>query len=217
MKNLLALVFVLLFTLSVTACGSNSSKDDILSQVSNKSTDKAKATEIILTLCNSDDPDEIKELVTDNDDEMIDRIIEAFPGDDYNVKLEKFGKYKDYIVYKYTLTRDSEPGRSVSGLEIFKKKNGKMYIANDVETINAFTEDCTCNNCNGTGTGTTVQNACGICGGTGVQYYPNSYYDSALNMWVGETRACSGCGGSGGHSTNSSACTNCDGVGFVLD
>lgn len=37
---------------------------------------------------------------------------------------------------------------------------------------------------------------CGICGGSGLQYIPNQYYDQIMG-WMGGYIACSGCGGSG--------------------
>ena len=79
-------------------------------------------------------------------------------------------------------------------------------------------ETLKCHTCSGSGTIVTGNpTACSACGGVGTQYIPNAYFDTALNMWMGQTIACAGCGGSGQIGVGGTvACGTCGGIGLLF-
>ncbi len=95
---------------------------------------------------------------------------------------------------------------------------GRMVLvkADDGFRVTSDFGDHSCGSCGGAGViaQTSGESVCAICGGTGQQYIPNAYYDSALNTWQGQYMVCSGCGGSG-YFTTYRVCNACGGFGII--
>lgn len=118
------------------------------------------------------------------------------------------GKFMLYVI-KYT--RD---GQELKGPELFTKEDGKLKLYLNLSELETVYKSLLCPDCGGSGTIHTGAIVCGICSGTGQQWYPNVFFDG--NMWQGAFQACSGCGGSGFTDPGTVvACPRCGGVGMI--
>ena len=93
----------------------------------------------------------------------------------------------------------------------FRERNGKFVYDLNREVF----EHLFCPACGGSGFHTEGGVICAICGGAGVQYIPNQWFDGT--MWHGNYVGCSGCGGSGYAVMPSTVpCSTCGGSGINL-
>ncbi len=219
MKKLMTMVLALALACSLTACG-NSKKatksshrdDDSKPTVSETNT----VEECLTAVLNARSAAELDGWITDNFDGYYEQMKGHFPADDYVVSVEKLGEFQEREVYTFTITEAGKSDAPVSGVEVFKKDGTQYRVETNQEFIGKLVEECTCRTCDGSGKLVTSNHVCGVCAGTGVQYYPNTYYDAATNMWMGETRACSGCAGAGTLGGAASECPTCHGHGLAF-
>ena len=211
MKKLAALFLAGILCLTFAACGGGTTKI-------NKA-DGLSAEECYLGVIESNSAKEMSEYTYgDAAEDYYDNVEHLFGGDDFSVKAEYSGKYKEYDVFYLTVTSKSNKSKQMSNFELFKKVDNDYLLVLGRDLINEVNRECVCPTCGGTGGASTHGNACAICAGTGVQYYPNSYFDAGTGMWMGETRACSGCGGAGYlGGTTSGNCGTCHGRKYVFD
>lgn len=211
MKKLAVLFMVVMVVLSFAACG-NGDIDSI------DKSDGLSAEECYLGVINSKSAEEMCEYTYGDDaTEFYGNVEKIFGDDSFTVKAEHSGQYKGYEVYYMTVKSKTDKSKQMSNFELFKEKDGSYYLVLDSDLINEVNRECKCPTCDGSGAATVGGNACAICAGTGVQYYPNTYYDAGTGMWMGETRACSGCGGAGYLGGSSASCHTCDGRRYVFD
>lgn len=228
MKKITALLLAILTVLTLSACKDKKTSNKNDETENEPKSSQSQSTENPSSLTKTDDElaketlerlmaaktyEDLTPIVTKNSQEYFNGVRGISSLDDYKVTVKKIGDYKDYVFYNYELIAQNDPENTKKGVELFKKENGNLIIENDPTIQGEIVQNCVCPTCSGSGN-ITSQNTCGICGGLGTQYYPNAYYDAAMQMWMGETRACSGCGGAGHHGSNTSSCNNCGGVGF---
>lgn len=214
MKKLLVLLMAMLMLFSLCACGDEGeNKKDDPSGSSSLDEETMNAKECLSKLLNSDDAEELEKLVTTPSEEYFENVNNAYPDNDYKIKAKKIGSHDGLDVYHFEVNKKSDSSFSVKGIELFRETEDGMIIENSQDVINEFLEDCTCSDCGGSGSVVSGGTPCAICAGTCVQYFPNTYFDPATNMWMGETRACSGCAGAGTVGAISRTCGNCDGYG----
>ena len=209
MKKIVALLLAVLVVFSMAACGSKSDID---------ASDGISVEECFLAVAYSKSAKEMaKYLCAGDAEEYYGRVKNLFGGDTYTVTAEFSGTYKDYEVFYLTVKSKTDKSKEMKNFEIFKKVGNDYKLALDAKTINEINENCVCPTCNATGTAMGGGTACAICAGTGVQYYPNAYYDAGTGMWQGETRACSGCAGAGYLGGSVKTCTTCKGRKYVFN
>lgn len=209
MKKIVALLLAVLVVFSMAACGSKSNID---------ASDGISVEECYNAVIRSKSAAEMnKYLSTNNANEYFFKVQNLFGGVKCEASAEYAGKYADYEVYYITIRDLDNKSKTMSNFEIFKKEGNNYYLALDAKTINEINENCVCPTCNATGTAMGGGTACAICAGTGVQYYPNAYYDAGTGMWQGETRACSGCAGAGYLGGSKKTCTTCKGRKYVFN
>ncbi len=216
MKKIIALALAIMMVFSFVACtDSDSTRDKGRGKSSDRETVSVK--ECVAAVLNAENTEELKPYISSYTDEYAEQIMEAYPNDDYKVSVEKLGKFEEFEVYCCSITSASDPDYSNKFVSPFKKTDDGYLMECDADVLNRIASDCVCGTCNGTGSLTTGANTCGICAGTGVQYFPNAYFDAALQMWMGETRACSGCAGAGSFGGTSTVCPTCNGSCLVFD
>lgn len=219
MKKWMAVLLVLVLVLicALTACGKNKISHDDGDNGGETEVEQGRtAQECLSAVVNAKAPEDMDDLVTNNYDGYFDRIKETLPADKYTVTANKIGSYGEHDVYSCTIKETAKPESSITCLEVFKKGDGGYRIETNQEILDEIVEKCMCGTCNGSGKTAVQGNTCAICAGTGVQYYPNTYYDAATNMWMGETRACSGCAGAGTLGGAASECPTCHGHGLAF-
>ena len=189
MKKLsIFMVLVVLCTVLFTSCDktdgkttteketspvSTTSEATTLSAEEQAAADKeaAEAKKCVETLLLSKDPDEMKKILRNSDDEYIQDVIDGFPDEDYVVAVKKLGDYKDYKVYFVELTRASDEEYFFDGIQIFAQGTNGLIIDLDTTIENEIIEKHGCRTCDGQGiTGYdevhNVEYVCDICDGT---------------------------------------------------
>ncbi|MBQ8550341.1 MAG: hypothetical protein IJ426_03275 [Clostridia bacterium] len=210
MKRFAALFLAVLVVFSMAACGS-----EPVSTVD--PTDGMSVEECYLAIMDSKNAEEMSEYIcVGKAEDYYSNVEKLFGGDTFTVSADYSGTYGGYEVYYLTIKSKTDKSKTMSNFEIFKKEGDDYKLALDAETISKINTECLCPTCKGVGSFTTGGNACGICGGTGVQYYPNAYFDAGTNMWMGETRACSGCAGAGHMGGTTTNCSTCHGRKYVF-
>lgn len=215
MKRFIAVALAMIMVCSLTACGkSKRSKKD-----NDKDPDKAEtftAQDCLSAVIHADCAEDLDDLTTNNYDGYFEKLQTIFPKEKYIATAEKVTDYKEYEVYECEIKEASNPDSKFHCFEVFKKGGKGYLIETDQAVIDEIVEKYRCSTCQGSGKLAAQGNACAICSGTGVQYYPNAYYDAALQMWMGETRACSGCAGPGTVGGMTETCHRCQGHGVVF-
>ncbi len=224
MKKWMAVLVAMLLVVSLTACGDskkqkskndddddNGSPDSTVSQ-----TDVELAEECYEDVLNAKSAGELDGLVTDNYDGYYAKVRDAFPESSYAASLEKVCDYEEYEVYSCEIKDCVKDEVLVTGYEVFKRNGDRYLLVSEDAVLQAVSTKFRCGVCAGSGSQMTQGNTCAICGGTGVQYQANAYYDAALQMWMGQTTACPGCAGSGKVGAVTSVCSNCGGRGLVF-
>lgn len=210
MKKLAALFLAVLVVFSMAACGSEPT-------TTIDKTDGMSAEECFLAIAYADSVEEMANYICVGEaKDYYERVKSLFGGDTFSVTAEFSGTYEDYEVFYLTIKSKTDKSKEMANFEIFKKVGDDYKLALDAEAISKINTECLCPTCKGAGAFTTGGNTCGICGGTGVQYYPNAYFDAGTNMWMGETRACSGCAGAGHFGGSTKTCSTCHGRKYVF-
>lgn len=176
-----------------------------------------KAEECLLGLLNSSTHDEISKYVTESSESYSENLLRLFPKSDYTVNLKALGSLEGHDFFAYTIKSKSDNTVNASGIEVFTSTDKGYVVENNTEVLEKLKTACFCKTCKGTGTISAGGNTCGICGGTGQQYYPAVYYDAALHMWQGQFMACSGCGGAGHTGGSTVICPACHGNKLCLN
>lgn len=139
------------------------------------------------------------------------QLIDYYPNEEYTLNMGFKAKFNEYDIYYYDVHYSGELFES--GYALLLRDTDRYKLCANKEVQQGLVDAYGCPTCNATGQiSTGAPTTCAICGGTGSQYYPNMYYDSTLNMWMGQHMACSGCGGSGQTGGAASAvCSTCNG------
>ncbi len=211
MKKIAALFLVVLVVFSMAACG-NASTPTI------DTTDGVSVEECFLAIAYSKSAEEMAKYVSVGDaKDYYGNVKNLFGGDTYTVKAEFAGTFENYEVFYLTIKSNTDKSKEMKNFEIFQKVGDDYKLALDADAISKINTECLCPTCKGAGNFTSGGTACAICAGTGVQYYPNAYFDAATGLWQGETRACSGCAGAGYMGGSAKTCTTCKGRKYVFN
>lgn len=171
----------------------------------------------MLGVLNADSAEALDPSVTENSDIIANRILQLFPDDhNYTVEMKKLGSYKEHDAYECTIRNRTDPNYSNTTVELLLRKDSGYEIETNQDIISEIASNCICPGCGGAGFFSSGGNVCGICGGTGQQYYPAVYFDVALQMWQGQFQACSGCAGAGRTGFIQIPCSICHGICYVF-
>ena len=173
------------------------------------------ATQCMHSILQAKTAEEMDAFLTDGTKEKTTMLLEHYPDGEANITMRHAAQYKNYDIFYYTISYKDVDFKEENITILCRGKTGYQLCLEDAvnkEIVTTFT----CSQCGGGGKTITSDPAvCGICGGTGVQWNPNVYFDSTLNMWMGQNVACSGCGGSGQMSgVNQITCSGCNGLGL---
>lgn len=231
MKRAIAIVSVIAVVMSFAACGNTLSPSGLsVGKVTPvQTTTTAPTPEIqwpnddlalqcMEAVVNCPSAEELAPYLTNDSQDQAESLAEIGSPGQYTVDAQYKGEYKGYDMYIMAVT-DKIIDEIFQINVVLMERNEDCYkMCQNPATLQQLQEYLTCTVCHGSGSIVTGnRNACGICGGTGVQYIPNAYYDAVMNMWMGQTIGCGGCGGAGYIGANTTAtCSHCAGTGMVF-
>ena len=177
------------------------------------------AEECLLSIFTASSADDIIPYLAEDSQHRAQELLEHYNKPDATVTAEYSCSVDGYDVYHYTAIYSPAEGEREDDYVILQPHHDRYVVTIDTDVVNHIKEQKRCHSCSGSGVLTTGnRTVCGICSGTGFQYIPNAYYDSATNMWMGQNIGCGGCGGAGYTGIGSNVtCGSCNGSGVVFD
>lgn len=212
-KRFISVAIVLSVVLMLAACGATGARQ---SQPAIEP-DPQLAAQCLLTMIQAETIEGVKACLTEDSQDRAQEMKTHYVVTDVTVEAKFECAYKDYEIFSYVVkTADGETWEDGAAMFLRDENGYKLCVNADKQS--QLVKDMQCKLCSGGGM-IVVGNSsvCGICGGTGTQYYPNVYYDATLNTWMGQYMACSGCAGSGTIGAGGSVtCTACGGAGILF-
>ena len=182
-------------------------------QASTAVMERGDADSALATLCGAiqaQTTEEMAKYVTGADESKLQQLVEHYPKDKGDVTVEYVGSYKNYDMFMYSLSYNGETFEE--GMLMLQPEMQGYKLCLDSQIQQDMIDHCQCSSCSGAGSFYSGGMTCGICAGTGMQYYPNVYFDG--NMWQGQYMGCSGCGGAGHIGGTWTGCVLCGGSGW---
>lgn len=176
-----------------------------------------KAEECLLGFINAKSIEEAASFATADTAEDVQNTWASFSGNTFRAEVSFAGEFEGLHVFLCKLIPGGSDQVYTTTLAIMRQQDDHYILCLQQSIQNHLVAQCLCPACNGNGQIYTGGNVCGICAGTGQQYYPNVYYDAALQMWQGQYQSCSGCAGAGHTGSNQLTCISCRGIGLILD
>lgn len=177
------------------------------------------AEECLLAVISATTVEQITPYLDTDSADRAQALLDYYSKTSPSVTVEYSCSVDSYDVFHYTTVYAPGDGEFEDDYAVLKPQGDRYVVTVNPDVINYVKAQKSCHSCSGSGVVTSGnRNTCGICGGTGSQYIPNAYYDSATGMWMGQHMSCSGCGGAGytGIGTNIT-CENCNGTGIDFD
>ena len=173
MKKICILMsLVVLFTALLTSCDNNgnnsTTKTTTVSEsgVANEQTtlsaeeaekqqkEDAEAKKCVETLVLSKDPEKIKSVTRNCDDEYVQNVLATFVYDDYKVGLERVGSYNEYVVYYFEVKSETAEAAGEGffcGVQMFVPTEKGLVIELDDKIVKEIYDKYRCRSCNGSG------------------------------------------------------------------
>ena len=173
MKKICVLMsLVVLFTALLTSCDNNgnnnttktteasesgvASEQTTLSaeEIEKQKKEDAEAKKCVETLVLSKDPEKIKSVIRNYDDDYVQNVLTTFVYDDYEVGLERLGSYNEYIVYYFEAKSETAQAAGEGffcGVQILASTENGLVIELDDEIVTGIYDKYYCRSCNGSG------------------------------------------------------------------
>ena len=162
-------------------------------------------------------PEEACTFAVADSTDAIKKDLILFAGKTYKVEANYLGSYDHYDFFRFTIRLAENGEVAMTPLMVLQPQAEEYVLCLLSSVLQTIENHCKCTTCQGSGQVYTGGNTCAICAGTGQQYYPNVYYDAALQMWQGLYQVCSGCAGAGHTGGILLTCDICRGIGLILD
>lgn len=210
MKKMICVAIVLSFVLSLAACSGKAPQPKI-------EPDAGLAAQCLESMINAETVENMKEYMTEDSQSRAQEMFDYYNVKDTTVQAEYKCHCNGYDVFSYVV-ENADGEKLEDGVAMFVREENGYKLCVNADAQAKLIETLKCHTCSGSGTIVTGNpTACSACGGVGTQYIPNAYFDTALNMWMGQTIACAGCGGSGQIGVGGTvACGTCGGIGLLF-
>lgn len=212
MKRFTCIAIILSMVLLFAACGAGNPRQSVPAV----EPDAQLAAQCLQGMIQAETVEDMKTFMTEDSHNRAQEMFDHYTLKEVTVKAEYKCHNNGYDVFSYTIESAGETAEE--GVAMFFREEDGYKLCVNATAQEKLVKDLQCKLCSGSGM-IVVGNpsTCGICGGTGMQYYPNVYFDATLNTWMGQHMACSGCGGAGTIGAGGSmTCSACQGVGLLF-